>query len=113
MTPTRVARSSSPMVAPAIQEISPEQLFQKQLVSRGLSFNRRLVNIDISVLQKLYPALQSTKMKPAQDASLINSYLSEKATISKRVVEMLHQHYKVQKRRAAINDERNVERLFM
>jgi hypothetical protein len=29
------------------------------------------------------------------------------------VVEMLHQHYKVQKRRAAINDERNVEKLFM
>jgi hypothetical protein len=75
MTPTRVARSSSPMVAPAIQEISPEQLFQKQLVSMGLSFNRRLVDIDISVLHKLYPALQSTKLKPAQDASLINSYL--------------------------------------
>ena len=79
----------------------------------GLNFNRRLVDIDISVLHQLYPALRSSKLKPAQDASLINCYLQEKATISKRVVEMLHQHFKVQRRRAAINDERALERQFM
>lgn len=75
MTPTRGARSPRPLAEQVIQELSPDQLFQKQLVSMGLNFNRRLVDIDISVLHQLYPALHNSKVKPAQDASLINCYL--------------------------------------
>ena len=76
----------------------------------GLNFNRRLVDIDISILHQLYPTLNDLKQKPAQEALLINSYHEEKATISKRIVNLLHQHYKLCKKRELLYDESNLER---
>lgn len=113
MTPTQDAPSASPLHQKVIEELSPDQLFQKQLVSMGLNLNRRLVDVDTAVLHHLYPALHQSKAKPAQDAQLINSYLPEKATIAKRIVELLHQHHKLQRRRVAMNDERTLERQFL
>jgi hypothetical protein len=63
MTPTRGARSPRPLADQVIHELTPDQLFQKQLVSMGLNFNRRLADTDISVLHQLYPALQNSKGK--------------------------------------------------
>ena len=94
-------------------DFDPDQEFYKHLVSMGLNFNRRLVNIDISILHQLYPALNESRQKQARDAQLINPYLEEKATISKRIVNLLHQHFKLRRKRELLNDESALERQFL